>query len=573
LFIQRIKKSLPCNKGGKTLKKYFIIIIAIAVIGSLILGGCAEPEPEPTPTPAPAPSPSPAPAPSPKPEPAPSPEPAPAPAPAPAPGQPLYGGTFILSQDSTLADINPPADGGNFLSRALVPCLEPLLRLDLDGSLKGYLAESWDVSPDGKAITFHLKKGIKFHDGTPFNAEAVKYNLEATANSDYWGAYSLKVVNSYDVIDEYTLQANLDGFNYGFMTALAGTIGLMASPTALQIPAESDMKPKLHMVGTGPFIFDSFKRDDFVKYTKNPDYWQDGLPYLDEIIIKYIADVTVRTMSFQAGEAQEMVSGLQLATSNMLEAEGYDIHVLGLRFQHAMIWDSADPASPFSDPLVREAVHYGVDKQTLVNGIGGGAKRGFTALYQIAEPGDLWYCPDLPIRAYDLDKAKQLLADAGHPGGFDTVLHTNVLAEMNFMEALQTELKKMGINAELDVADVPRFSDLQYGGWSGLLHSGFPTFGTISGLYGRWADQAGLSSMWVPDGWYEGWNAVMSEPDDNTRIGLMKEMVRAEYNNAVTFSWRADAPFGVSDGTVHGFLLHAGGAMDIWWPDVTWLDQ
>ena len=478
-----------------------------------------------------------------------------------------------MSQDSTISDINPPSDGGNFLSRDLVPCLEPLLRLDLDGSLKGFLAESWNVSADGKSVTFLLRKGIQFQDGTPFNAEAVKYNLEATANSDYWGAYSLKVVKSYDILNDYTIRANMDGFDYGFMTALAGTDGLMASPTALQKPATADTKSKLHMVGTGPFIFDSFKQDDFVKFTKNPNYWQEGKPYLDAIIIKYIADVTVRTMSFQAGEAQEMVSGLQLATSNMLEKLGFKIDVLGLRFQHAMMWDSADPTSPFSNIKVREAVNYGVDKQTLVNGIGGGAARGFDALYQIAEPGDLWYCPELAPRTYDLAKAKQLLTEAGYPNGFHTTLHTNTLAEMNFIEALQTELKKMGIDTTLDVADVPRFTDLQMSGWSGLLHPGFPTFGNITGLYSRWADQSSFGSMYKPADWYDKWNAIMHEPNDAKRIELMKDIVRLDYNECVTFSWRADAPFGVSDGTVHGFLLHAGGSMDIWWPDATWLSQ
>jgi len=458
-------------------------------------------------------------------------------------------------------------------TRHLVPCLEPLLRLGEGGVLQGHLAESWDVSPDGTAITFHLRQGIKFHDGTPFNAEAVKYNLEATAASGLWGVGILNVATSYDILDDYTIRANLDGFNYSYITALAGLAGMIASPTALQIPAEDEELPELHMVGTGPFIFDSFKRDDYVKYTKNPNYWQEGKPYLDAVVLRNIADRTVALMAFQAGEADEWATGLQLATSNMLEEQGYIIRSYPLRFHFAMVYDSADPASPFANQKVREAVHYGVDKQTLVNGIGGGAKRGFTALYQMAEPGDPWYCPELPIRAYDLAKAKQMLADAGYPDGIKTTLISDTFAETNFLEALQIELKKMGIDTELDIADFGRITSLEMGGWEGLLHPGFPTSDTISGLNSRWGDPSFFVSMYKPAGWDDMWAAMMAEVDDNKRIEMMKDIVRLDYNECLTFTWRADAPFGVNDGTSHGFVLHAGGAMDIWWPEFVWKEQ
>ena len=264
------------------MKKYLMILVAIVLAGSLVLGGCAEPAAEPAPTPTPTPTPEePAPAPE---EPAPAPE-EPAPEPEkPAPEPDKYGGTFIIMSDTTPTNVNPPADGGSLSTRHLVPCLETLLRLDSDGNVKGHLAESFDVSADGKSITFHIRKGVQFHDGTPLNAEAVKYNLEATAASGLWGVGILNVVTSYDIPDEYTLRANLDGYNYNYLTALCALAGMIASPTALQILAEDEDISELHMVGTGPFIFDSFKRDDFVKYTKNPNYWQEGKPYLDTII-------------------------------------------------------------------------------------------------------------------------------------------------------------------------------------------------------------------------------------------------------------------------------------------------
>jgi ABC-type transport system substrate-binding protein len=451
--------------------------------------------------------------------------------------------------------------------------------MSIDGVLTGHLVETWDASADGKSITFHLRKGIKFHDGTPFNAEAVKYNLEATANSGLWGTATLKIVKSYDVLDVYTLRANVDGYDYTFMSSLAELNGLMASPTALQKPATAETISKLHMVGTGPFIFDSFKRDDYVKYTKNPDYWQPGKPYLDAVIMRYVADRTVRLMVFQAGEASAL-GAVDPVDADMLEKQGYMTHILGMRFQHAMMCSSANPASPFANKKVREALYYAIDSETLIEGIGGGAKRGYVPLYTIAEPSNAWYMPELKPRTYDPEKAKQLLAEAGYPNGFKTNLITNTLVELDWPEALQTALKKVGIETTLDIADVPRFYDIAMSGWEGLLHPGFPTMSTISGLYSRWADPSYYGSMYKPAGWDDMWNAVIHEPNDAKRLELMKAIVRLDYSECVTFSYRANSPLGedagniyqaLDDGTDIYSLFHIGGAMDSWWPEAVWI--
>ena len=487
--------------------------------------------------------------------------------------QPVYGGTWILMSDTNASAINPPADGGSISARWLAPCLEPLLRLDANGKLMGHLAESWDLAPDGKSVTFHIRKNVKFHDGTPLNASAVKYNLEKTAKSGIFGATILKVATSYEIIDDYTLKANITGYNYNYFTALAGLVGMIASPAALEKTATEDNRAQLHMVGTGPFVFKEWKRDDRIIYDKNPNYWQAGKPYVDQIVIRYIADRTVALMAFQGGEADEWATGLEKATSDMLEQKGYKITSLPLRWQFAMVWDSADKASPFSNKAVREAVHYGVNKLGVVDSIGGGVKRGYTPLYQMAEPGNEWYVPTLPARQYDLAKAKQLLASAGYPQGFKTTLISDTFAERPFLEALQLELKKMGIDATLDIADLARIASLEMGGWTGLLHPGFPTASTVGGLYSRWGDPNMFVSMYKPDGWNETWAAMISEPDDNKRIQLMKELVKLDYNEVVTFTWRADAPYLVSYGKSHGFVLHMGGAMDYWWPEVIWKEK
>jgi ABC-type transport system substrate-binding protein len=487
--------------------------------------------------------------------------------------QPVYGGTWTLMSDTTVTNLNPPADGGTLSARYLAPVLEPLLRLTADGKLVGHLAESWEVSADGKTVTFHIRKGVKFSDGTSLTASVVKYNLGKTATSGIFGVSILKVATSYDVVDDYTLRANLSGYNYSYFTALAGMAGMIASQTALEKPATDATKAKLHLVGTGPFTLRDWKQDDRVTYDKNPNYWQTGKPYLDTIVLRYIADRTVALMAFQAGEADEWATGLELATSNMLETQGYKITPYPLRWQHSMAFDSANSASPFANEQVREALSYGVDKLTVVNGIGGGAKRGYAPLYQIAEPVDAWYVASLPPRLYDLAKAKQMLTTAGYPNGFKTTLFSDTFAEKPFLEALQLELKKMGIDATLDIGDFGRMTSTLMGGWTGLLHQGFPTSSTPGGLQSRWGDPSTYVSMLKPAGWTDGWASMISEQDDSKRIAKLQELVKLDYNQALTFSWRADAPFGVNNGTSHGFVLHIGGAADYWWPETVWKDK
>jgi peptide/nickel transport system substrate-binding protein len=342
----------------------------------------------------------------------------------------------------------------------------------------------------------------------------------------------------------------------------------MASPTALQKPATPDNIAQLHMVGTGAYLFDSWNRDDFVKYKKNPNYWQAGKPYLDEITMRYIADRTVAIMSFQAGEA-DTITGVDPVNVDVLEAKGYRVAITALRFQHAMMFDSKDPTSPFSQLKVREAIAYAIDKQTLIQGIGGGTNRGYIALDQMAEPNDPWYVPGLTVRNYDLNKAKQLLSEAGFPNGFKSKLSTNVLVEKDWIEAIQSSLLKVGIELTVDMADVPRFTDLTMNGWSGLAHPGFPTFGTIGGLYARWGDPTQFVSMFRPAGWAEKWQQVISVTDENVRMNTLKDLVKMDHDQMIGFSYRANAPLTVDTGKVN-FILHRGSNIDVWWPESTW---
>ena len=183
--------------------------------------------------------------------------------------QPRYGGTFTWNHNGGIPQIGAAIDNLSFVgNRNMFPVLEALVKTDDNERIQPWLAESWNTAPDGKSITLYLRKGIKFQDGTDFNAEAVKYNLESVFKANIRGSSFLSNVTSYDIVDEHTLRINLKEYDCTFLLRLAQgvtAVGLMASPTALNKETTPETKAKIHAVGTGPFLFDSWERDNYVK--------------------------------------------------------------------------------------------------------------------------------------------------------------------------------------------------------------------------------------------------------------------------------------------------------------------
>lgn len=321
-------------------------------------------------------------------------------------------------------------------------CMDPLLRSDNEGGVYPWLAESYKVADDMTSVTFKLRKDVKFHDGTPFNAEAAKWNLDnhITAMSSYAQYWA-----SVDVIDDYTIKVNLRMWTNTVLNSFGDSAGTwMVSPTAFQANGVDWMRN--NPVGTGPFKFESFQRDVGYKVVKNPDYWITGRPYLDAIEIMYVADPLTQKAAMQAGEAHM----LELEPSKMakdLEAEGLLIN-FNIITVYCFLPDSAHPDSPYANQKVREAVDYALDRESLANAFSYGY---WEAPYQIPPTSNAAYNPDFAYaREYDVDTAKQLLEEAGFGSGFDTTILVNpAIIDRNIPVALQSNLADIGINAEL----------------------------------------------------------------------------------------------------------------------------
>jgi peptide/nickel transport system substrate-binding protein len=346
-------------------------------------------------------------------------------------------------------------------------CLETLFRFDEKGNVVPLLATDWKADPTGKTVTLTLRKNVKFHDGTDFNAEACKWNLDTYKKGT---RPELKNVTSVDVVDDYTVRLNLASFDNTIITMLANgaDCGRMISPTAFKThdKAWCEQNP----VGTGPFQFVSRQRDVGVKYIRFDGYW-DGKPYLDGIELKVIGNATTSAMDFQAGNLDMLGGGTEPNDAKAILALNKFIMVLSPEGQVPAICGAAkNPDAQFADIRLRQAISYAIDTNTMCNTFGLGF---WKLMNQWAVPGSWGYNTDIKAYPYNPAKAKQLLAEAGFPNGMKTTLNFYNASQMYIDEAqaLQNYFKAVGIDCEIKPLLRPAYAEIASlgKGWNGLI--------------------------------------------------------------------------------------------------------
>ena len=341
------------------------------------------------------------------------------------------------------------------------------------------LATSWVTSADGKNITFTLRQGVKFHDGTDFNADAVVFSFERQYNTShpynqygewaYWG-YMFSDIEKVEKIDNYTVKIVLSRPNAAIMTSLAMFTVSIISPTNATIWGADAFK---HPCGTGPFKFVEWVKDDHITVEANKDYWR-GAPKLDKVIYRVITDPSARLLAIQAGEIQGMEypdpaslasieadSNLKLLTDPGMNV-GYVAMNNGYRYNdtnHNGMHDQDEPwvktpgyFAPFTNRSVRQAVNYAINKTSIVENLYKGtaivAKNGMP-------PFMLGWNDAIVDYPYDPDMARQLLTEAGYPNGFNTTLWVMPVSRPYMFdpgkigEAIQSYLEDVNIHVTI----------------------------------------------------------------------------------------------------------------------------
>ncbi len=432
---------------------------------------------------------------------------------------PKSGGILYWGVASKAVNIGSPAYMGMPADATFQkPALERLLDSE-SGKYVPRLAEKWEIDPNGKYITFYIRKGIKFHDGTDLNAEAVKYNLDTAIKGDNT---SLRSITSVDVIDPYTVRCNMNQWDWVIMNSLViSSVGPIVSPTALKkYPKEEILfKP----VGTGPFKLKSYVRDTSLTYERNPDYWQKGLPYPDGIEFRIYADTTTALLALKAGEIQRLAITVQDIKD--LKAAGFNV-IDYIGEVTALLPDGKNADSPFSNIKVRQAVSYAVNRDMLAKSLG----QGYYKATQQPFPDESWaYNPDIVGTSYDPAKAKQLLNEAGYPNGFKTKLIVPSSTDMEI--AIQDMLKGIGIIAEIQEVTAPKMMEMATKGWNnGMLVGSILTWGghsdPIQGLYINYLGGVNRVSVYIPDSMKQVFSQARSTTDTAACKSLTKQLTK-----------------------------------------------
>lgn len=368
-----------------------------------------------------------------------------------------------------------PHDTNDTLSySAQKTMMEGLVGFDKDMKVVPILAESYEANDAATEFTFMLNQGIQFHDGTPFNAEAVKVNIDRLANPENnLKRHSLfALVKETQVVDEYTVKIVLKEPFGAMINTFAHPAAMMISPKALETYGKDVAR---NPVGTGPFKFGEWDPSDHLKVVKNDSYWKEGSPKVDSITFKPTPENGARVAMLQTGEADFIYP---VPTEQAESINGKDGIVVENNQSIIVRYLSMNTTKkPFDDPKVRQAINYAINKDAFVKVV----MNGFSSkLDSVIAPNTQFYSKQ-EVYEFDIEKAKELLKEAGYENGFETkVWGSNNSQAQKGMEFIQQQLSQIGVKVEVVPMESGTMSEkiwsvqdakdaeieLYYGGWS-----------------------------------------------------------------------------------------------------------
>ena len=398
-----------------------------------------------------------------------------------AANKPAYGGSITFALENDVSNLDPMLSS-LFVDRNIHYAMyDSLVRVDPKGNIVPWLAEKWETSSDGKTVTFTLRKDVKFHDGTTFDADSVKWNIErykTTKESQRTG--DLSSVDTVTV-DASTVKFNLKTAFAPLLGALVDRAGMMVSK-AVQTAMGADFTLKPFKAGTGPFILTEAVKTDHYTLEKNPNWWgkdADGnkLPYLDKIIVRPIVDPDVRLTNLRTGNAQ-VINGISGKDVPAIKADS----TLTYQEVGSFAWDSLIPNETkdflFSEKRYVKAVSMAIDRDELLQK-GPAAGWGLVG-YGPISPAHFAYDPSFkPWPKADPDGAKKLVAEVGKgPLKFELLVQSGSAATLQQAQLIQAQLAKADITAEIKTQLFNDIVTLQQAhkhtgmtnvGWSGRL--------------------------------------------------------------------------------------------------------
>jgi ABC-type transport system substrate-binding protein len=329
---------------------------------------------------------------------------------------------------------------------------ENLVRFDEKLKLLPGLATEWKQAKDGMSWTFSLRKDVKFHDGTPFNAEAAKVFFERMIGPEKPARASLftPFVQSVEVLNEYSIKVNMKTPFSLFLNNLAHSASGIVSPAALKAHGKEIAR---HPVGTGPFKLTEWVFGDHLTLVRNDDYWA-GKPSLENITVKTVKEDSARVMMLQSGDA-DLIVRIPAEDIARLEKDP-NVELNTTETLKVLFLGMNCSKKPYSDTRVRQALAYAIDKEIIVKSIYQGRS---SVAPSIVAPLTTGYVPVKGL-GYDPQKAKSLLKAAGFPNGFKAKLWTpqgRYPKDFELAQAIQQQLKKIGVEVTIQAMEWAAF--------------------------------------------------------------------------------------------------------------------
>ncbi|MEZ4676849.1 MAG: ABC transporter substrate-binding protein [Caldilineaceae bacterium] len=356
------------------------------------------------------------------------------------PAEPQSGGTLTVALNGEIDTIDPHVSVTIVGFQVYPMIFEGLVKLnDTLDDVEPLLAVSWE-QPDDVTYIFTLREGVTFHDGSVFNADDVIYTYERVMDENFSSARRADFlpVASVEALDEYTVKFTMSAPFAPFLTKLE---------TLRIVPNGSDADPAVNPIGTGPFTFVEWISGQSITLAKNPNYWQEGLPYLDEIVYRPIPEPSTRVVELQTGNVdllnevpQKDVAALEEdANVQVFRIMGVVRDHVGFNMENEMFKDN---------PNLRKAIGWAIDRQTIADAI----MFGLAVPAQVAIPTNHWgFNPAVEgAFGYDLDKAKEYLAQADPvPDTISIKVSPTYPNQIKMAELMQQSLAELGINLEI----------------------------------------------------------------------------------------------------------------------------
>lgn len=480
-------------------------------------------------------------------------------------GEPQYGGKLrlLMPQLQTYGNIKTTFNVGG--TNYLFPCCETLVGVDENGIAPTKLATGWDIDPNGEFITFTLREGVKFHDGTDFNAEAVKWNLDQIRDLKE----ELHVIESIDVLDDYKVRLNLSEYSNTLLYHFTWYDGIMISPASVE--GQDDEYIANNVIGTGPFVLKEWNKDTNAVFTRFSEYWDEGKPYLDELEFIATSDDNTARNALLSGQADVWEYVLDVNIARMKE-EGYEVNTVpGL--VRVMHFDSANPDSPFAKKEVRYAIEHAIDKEAIAEAFGLG---NWEVPFGPCAPSVHMGCSSCmgDARRYDPEKAKELLAEAGYADGFDMTIYSVRSIDDELIDAVQGYLLAVGINAEIQKPDSATMSSLRSEGWqNGVLLQGLscasPSY--VEALQSDGPSPTKAASVYRSQEYLDLLAEAAAATDTATEKALTEQLVQLVQEEANMIAIAVQSRPCVYDPKVHFDLNDI--TVHFWNPGDAWMEQ